>query len=171
MAYINATPPFTFPIFDGKTYFSDDEYKQLEVLFAPLFPADHSQGIPGAIDAKAVRFLSQLLALDEVEYYQIPEWRMAYRKGLELLDVAARAALGKKLINLSFDDAKQFLEKLEQGRLEDLPEDFKQYQFFRMLLEHCLQGCFSDPRWGGNADSIMWRWLGWVQPAEDIQFN
>ncbi len=170
MSYIDSTPEFSFPIFDGKEFLSKEETLQVAVLFEPLFPANHKNGIPGASDAKAQQFLSQLLALNENEYYKIPIWRTAYREGLILLDQAAHTKFSKELTSLSAEEAHQFVEALESRKLIDLPDDFDQRGFFNMLLEHCLKGCFADPRWGGNTNGIMWKWLGWIQPAEDIQF-
>lgn len=171
MGFLSATKPFNFPIFTGEEYLSEEESEQLGVLFDRLFPADRANGVPGARDAKAVRFVSRLLALDEEEYHKIVEWREAYRHGLPELDKAARASFFTPLAELSAEDADTFLSRLEGGNLTGLEDDFDQRGFFRMLLEHCLKGCFADPRWGGNNAGIMWRWLGWIQPAEDVQFG
>ena len=171
MASTNTTAQFKFPIFNGKTFFSESEYKQIQVLFEPLFPADHQNGIPGASDAKAALFLSQLLAIDESEYQKIPEWREAYREGLSLLDEVTQSRFNKALKDLTLDEAHELVALLEQGEITGLPDTFNQRGFFRMILEHCIKGCFADPRWGGNVNGIMWRWLGWIQPAEDIQFT
>jgi hypothetical protein len=37
-----------------------------------------------------------------------------------------------------------------------------QRQLFALLRDHCIQGCFADPRWGGNRDAAMWRWFGYL---------
>jgi gluconate 2-dehydrogenase gamma chain len=39
---------------------------------------------------------------------------------------------------------------------------------FTTLRRHCIQGCFADPRWGGNKNKVMWRGIGYLQPAEDL---
>jgi len=171
MGYLSATRPFNFPRFADAEYFTDVERRQVEALFDRLYPSDHANGVPGATDARASRFLSRLLALDEEEYHKITVWREAYRNGLILLDASAQVSFGKKLTDLLVDQIDDFLGKLELGSAEGLPDDFDQRSFFRLLQEHCIKGCFADPRWGGNEDGIMWRWLGWVQPAEDIKFG
>jgi len=157
-------------VFDGNLFFTEKELKQVIVLFEPLFPANHEKGIPGATDAKAAKFLSQLLALGEEEYFKIPIWRTVYREGLPLIDKASQKEFSNDLISLSFEEAHKLVERLEKGQLVGLPDSFNQNNFFDLLLEHCLKGCFSDPRWGGNSNGIMWKWLGWIEPAQDIKF-
>ena len=51
---------------------------------------------------------------------------------------------------------------LKNDRLE-----INQPMLFKTLWRHCLQGCLADPRWGGNKDKLMWRAIGYLQPAED----
>lgn len=171
MGFINSTSQFRFPVFDGKEFLTAEELKQISVLFEPIFPADNEQGVPGANDARAPLFLSCLLAISEEEYYKIPMWREAYREGLSLLNHAAQNIYDRNIQELDFSEAHEFLENMERNRLQGLPDDFNQRSFFKMLMEHCLKGCFSDPRWGGNNQGIMWRWLGWIQPAEDIKLS
>ena len=38
--------------------------------------------------------------------------------------------------------------------------------FFDLLRAHCIEGCFCDPRWGGNRDGIMWRWFDYLYRSE-----
>ena len=171
MTYLSSTKPFNFPIFTETEYLTKTERRLVAVLFNRLFPGNRAKGAPGAADANAVRFLSRLLALEKEEYHKIVEWRKAYRDGLVLLDAAAQSSFGTPLADLSNDQADTFLESLESGNAQGLPDAFDQRGFFRMLLEHCIKGCFADPRWGGNEKGVMWRWLGWIQPAEDIRFE
>ena len=37
------------------------------------------------------------------------------------------------------------------------------------MRNHCIEGCFADPRWRGNRDAVMWRWLGSHGPAEEFE--
>ena len=171
MGFINSTRPFGFPDLNGAEFLTEEEYSQVSVLFDQLMPSNHEDGVPGASDAKAARFLSQLLALDGDAYYQILDWRSIYRDGLKQLDRASLHNFKESLSGLSPPHAKELLGELEKGKLKGLPAEFNQTRFFRMLLEHCVKGCFSDPRWGGNENGIMWRWLGWIQPAEDLDFS
>ena len=51
---------------------------------------------------------------------------------------------------------------------EGLPDGLDQKRVFSTIRNHCIEGCFSDPRWRGNRDAVMWRWLGSHGPAEEF---
>lgn len=81
-------------------------------------------------------------------------------------------SIADELAELAPDAMGRMSELVSQGRLTALNEtngrlDINQIVFFRTLLRHCLQGCFADPRWGGNKDKIIWRAMGYLQPPED----
>lgn len=171
MGYLTETEQFRFPKFSGDHYLSELDRAKLSVLFDALFPPDHAKGRPGATDANAHDFVSYLLALDDDTYYKLPSWRSAYDEGLPALDAASTNLFGKEIQDLNLEDSTALLSQLEDNQLSGWADEFNQRAFFRLLLEHCIKGCFSDPRWGGNKDRIMWRWLGWIQPAEDIPFE
>lgn len=145
----------------NRTYFHPIELAQIETLFDALVPGDVESGMPGATKVAAGNFLSQLLALGEEHYYKIPVWRVLYDEGLGHLETASLGLFKKSLELLSRAQATVLLEQLELGDLKNLPKTFEQKTFFKLLRTHCIQGCFSDPRWGGNRNAAMWRWLGW----------
>ena len=149
-------------------YLTDVEYQQVRILFDAIIPAHPDKGMPGAVEAGAVDFLTKLLALGADHYHKIPQWRAAYSSGLPELDSAARQRFDTSLRLLSMAQSTELLLDLEGANLKGLPKTFDQKAFFRMLRLHCIQGCFSDPRWGGNRDGMMWQWLGWIVPAEDL---
>jgi hypothetical protein len=51
--------------------------------------------------------------------------------------------------------------------LEGFVKEIDQKRLFATLRSHCIEGCFGDPRWGGNDGGAMWRWFGYTTPAED----
>jgi gluconate 2-dehydrogenase gamma chain len=171
MGYINTIAPYNFPILDGKQFLNEIELSQVRRLFDVLFPPDHKNGVPGASDANAEFFLSYLLALEDTEYYKITSWRKTYRQGLTSLENCAIQKFEKGILELSNEQVIGLLTDLENNQLLEFHLDIKQSDFFKLLLNHCIQGCFSDPRWGGNKNEIMWRWLGWINPITDIKFN
>ena len=152
----------------SKEFFSGPELAQVSRLFDQILPRDRSKGFPGAGAAGAPEFLNRLLALDASVFHAIPGWAESYRLGLKGLDRAALEALGRPLADTTDAECRDLLGRLERGRLEGVSEAFDQRAFFRMLRMHCLQGCFADPRWHGNRDKVMWRWLGWIEPAQSI---
>jgi gluconate 2-dehydrogenase gamma chain len=147
-------------------FFDATEIAQVRVLFDCIMPSTPTA--PGAVDAGAAEFLDYLLAPGGTDFHEVELWRRAYKTGLPALDVAARRGFGAGLADLSRSNATELLALLANGELADWPGEPGQQHFFDIARAHCLHGCFSDPRWGGNHDSIFWRWLGYGQPAEDL---
>lgn len=155
----------------NKGFFNKTQLKQIESLFKRIIPADHNRGIPGADQTGASNFLNLLLAMDEDTYYEIPVWRKLYPKALASLEKVSMKNFDKPISGLNDNQCNKLLEKLEMGVLEGMPKDINQKIFFRTLWRHCIQGCFSDPVWGGNRNSIMWRWYGYLQEAQNINLG
>jgi gluconate 2-dehydrogenase gamma chain len=152
---------------DGR-FLSDEQRAQLEALFDALLPGDDTT--PGARDAGAVDFVDAQLGRDPSTYYEIAGWRDVYSRGLEALDAAARATNGGHgLADLPGEQVTALCAQLQQGRLEGFPAELDQRRLFATLRNHCIEGCFADPRWHGNRDAVMWRWLGTHGPAEEFQ--
>lgn len=163
--------PVTWPyVMPQSGYLTGEEEKQVAAIFSRIVPRDAARGIPGATDAGAARFVSLLLAMDKSVYDEIPAWQTLYRGGLAALAVHSQQSLGKPLAQLSEEEMDGLLQKLEQGKVENLtlPGTLTQPTVFKTFWRHCLQGCFADPRWGGNKDRIMWRWLGYLQEPEEV---
>jgi gluconate 2-dehydrogenase gamma chain len=151
----------------SERFFTDEARKQVEALFAAILPASDTS--PGAVDARAADYLDHFLASDPASYYEIDGWRKLYAEGLASLNTAATALYGVRSVALlSGDQVTALLEQLSKGSLGGYREGFDQKSFFMTLRGHCIEGCFSDPRWGGNNGGIMWRWYGYLQPAADF---
>lgn len=146
------------------------ERGQLDVLFGRIWPADPGRGIPGAIEAAASRFVSRLLARSAETFRDIPKWQAVYRSSLKALEDYAQRQYGTALARLDAAQADEVIAGLEKQTLTglSLPAGTTQYALFDMLRRHCIQGCLSDPRWGGNVDRLIWRAVGFLQPAEDL---
>lgn len=150
----------------GPEFLTEEELGSLSVLFRQIVPSDPARGIPGAEEAGAANFLAELLRRDEQTYHEIPQWRTLYRSGLAFLDAAARQRHERPLTQLSNEEATALLASLQKGELSG---DVDQALLFKTLVRHCIQGCYGDPRWGGNRDKVMWRWFGYLQDAEDVR--
>lgn len=149
-------------------FLSTAERSQIDAIFARLIPQDPKRGIPGAADADAGEFVDRLLAAAESLYYEIPAWRNLYREGLAALEAETQARHSKGLAELEDAELDALLTDLENGRLTGFPGGVDQATFFKTLWRHCIQGCFADPRWGGNKNKIMWRWYGYLQQPEEV---
>jgi gluconate 2-dehydrogenase gamma chain len=158
------TPP-------SERFFKDPQQrKQVEALFSVIVPGD-TLG-PSATDVDAVEYLDRLLAMDEKTYYEIPAWKDLYTKALPALDQASAAINnGATITQLSKDKLVDLLDRLSKGQLSGFPAGLDQKVFFETLRNHCIEGCFADPRWGGNKDGKMWRWFGYLQDAEETMWR
>jgi hypothetical protein len=144
------------------------EVKQLDAIVLRLHPADPARGVPSGVDAGVSEFVSLTLARTESTYWEIPTWRSRYRDGLAALDAWSRATHQKTLTDLSDDQMNALIAGLEAGNVPGLLKlnADAQKTLFATLLRHTYQGCYGDPRWGGNRNKIMWRFLGILQQPE-----
>jgi gluconate 2-dehydrogenase gamma chain len=148
-------------------FLSPDQRAQAAVIFEALLPG--SASAPGATDAGAVDYLDSLLTRDPASYYEIQGWRDLYTGGLAALDEAARQANGRGgLAELQPEEVAALLGQLQRGEVPGLPESVDQKRLFTTMRNHCIEGCFADPRWHGNREAVMWRWLGSHGPAEEF---
>lgn len=147
-------------------FFDDGQRRAVEALFEGILPG--RPGSPGARDANAAEYLDTLLARPEV-YFEIARWRDLYRKALPLLDGAAAERFGgRKVAALSSSEMKELLEALASGSLEKMPADIDQRRLLATIRNHCIEGCFADPRWCGNRGGVMWEWLGCLAAPEEF---
>lgn len=151
---------------EGRTFDAEGR-RQLEAAFEAILPGTPTS--PGATDANAAEYLDRLLAMDESTFYDIPRWRALYAKALPALTAAAESLHGSSLADLPAEKRVDVLGRLQRGELQGMPADVDQRGFFGLLRGHCIEGCFADPRWGGNTDRVMWRWYGYLQPARPFK--
>jgi hypothetical protein len=149
-------------------YLTAVEIAQIDRIMDRMLPEDLARQIPGAVGAGVSNFISLLLAKSEVTTYrEIVDWRKLYRDSLVALEQWSQTTHGTALVAL--DDAKidGLIRGLEQGNLAGFTSAAPQQQtLFKTFLRHMQQGCFGDPRWGGNKGKIMWRALGYLQAPE-----
>jgi hypothetical protein len=140
-------------------FFNDFELLQIISLFEAILPGSGTN--PGAKDVQAPEYLNKLLAMDESEYYEITNWRELYHIGLKALVDQATQKYGRSVDKLSIEEVTELLVELSKGQLSGFPSSDWQMRFFSTMRGHCIEGCFSDPRWGGNKNGRMWAWYGY----------
>lgn len=152
----------------NERFFEHDERQAVTAIFESILPGDATS--PGATDINAVEYVDRLLALDEAFYYEIKTWKNLYRNGLPALQAASAALYaGRAVAQLSPDELTSLLGALAGGALANAPANLDQKTFFAVLRNHCVEGAFADPRWGGNRDSLMWRWYGYLQNPQGFR--
>ena len=117
------------------------EAATLAAVCARIIPTDQSG--PGAAEARAWVYIDRALA-----GWLAPS-REEYTAGLAAIDSAARAARGRRFVDLAPAEQDAVLMSLD-----DTP-------FFALVRMHTIQGTFCDPAYGGNANFIGWDLIGY----------
>ncbi len=154
------------------TGFLDETQKaQLTVLLNAILPGDALKNVPDAAQSGAVNFIDLLLARDESVFADIPKWKALYPKALQALNEQTLQQFNKPITELSAEQATSIVAQLETGSLVNFVvnnEKLDQPSLFDTLRRHCIQGCFSDTRWGGNTNRAMWKWYGYQEETKEI---
>jgi gluconate 2-dehydrogenase gamma chain len=123
-------------------YLTAQQARTLGALCDRIIPADAD---PGAGAAGVLSFIDRQLGGPYRRY------RRTYREGLIAIDELAQARFSRPFAQLPASQAGQVLAALERGPAA---------AFFRLAVEHTMQGFYGDPRHGGNAEAASWKMLG-----------
>ncbi|MGN6657759.1 MAG: gluconate 2-dehydrogenase subunit 3 family protein [Achromobacter mucicolens] len=155
-------------------FFNAQEALTMDAIAARLIPADDLG--PGAKEAGVTLFLDGQLAgawgAGSQLYRQGPfepgtpeqGYQLSFtpaemfRRGLAALDAAARKADGKPFAELDAVRQDAWLRDMQEGKPDFSP--LPSGVFFQALLEGTIEGFFSDPLYGGNADMVGWKLVG-----------
>jgi hypothetical protein len=114
---------------------------------------------PGAGDVGAVDFIERLLRND------LPQERQNYSLGLNAIDEEVKSSFGRSFSDLSDEDQDSTLRAIEAGDVKtNWP--IAAGAFFRMVVEHVLEGFYADPGNGGNRDAVSWRMVSYRAEGE-----
>ena len=123
----------------------------MEAICALIVPTDGSG--PGAREARDARFIDRGLggalagSLED------------YRNGLSTLNIYTNSAYFGAFTELSQEEQDTVLAALEDNQAPGFPGNSA--QFFNMVRGHTVQGTFSDPYYGGNANFVGWDMIGY----------
>src|SRR6201987_2556794 len=118
----------------------------LEAIVARLIPTDENG--PGAAEARAAHYIDRALA------GPLDTSRAAYALGLAGVDGYAKASKGVPFAELSAADQDAVLLDMENKIATGFEINLS--VFFEMVRAHTIQGPFSDPYYGGNANFVGW---------------
>lgn len=122
---------------------TDGEAQTVRAIVARLIPAD--QNGPGALEARADRYIDRGLA------GALKSQRAAYTAGLAAVNAEAQSSKRAVFATLSPSDQDAVLTTIERTSA----------QFFNLVRAHTIQGMFSDPFYGGNANFAGWDLIGY----------
>ena len=125
------------------------QVKILEALVETMIPSDDLG--PGAREAQVARYIDGALML--------AERRALFVVGLEATDAYARSTFGVGLADLEPERRATILGDVERNRADGFGDGSA--WFFGMLRALTLEGMFCDPMYGGNADYIGWKLIGY----------
>lgn len=135
---------------------TDGERRTFEALADQIIPPD---GDAGGKDAGLADFLDRQLRGPHHRYLPV------YRDGLARLDQTAQQLHRKLFADLPFDMQNAVLVLLEQDQAPPgIWKPGEAPEFFRLAIDHCMQGYYGSPRHGGNRDSVSWKMLGLDYP-------
>jgi gluconate 2-dehydrogenase gamma chain len=125
--------------------FSRDEARTVEDLCEQVIPADDA---PGAKQAGVLYYIDRQLA------GPLRRFEPAYHDGLAKLRDECRGKTGRDFAELPFAEQTKFLQEMEAAHAEELNS------FWRMVIDHTMQGFYGSPAHGGNRDEASWKMLG-----------
>ena len=134
----------------------------LDAVTARIIPTDATG--PGAREARAAYYIDRALG------GPLAAARPAYTSGLAALDAHARGTKGAAFAALSAADQDAVLADVEANRAAGFTPNGQ--AFFNLVRAHTIEGTFSDPYYGGNANFAGWDLIGYpgvrvsVAPAE-----
>jgi gluconate 2-dehydrogenase gamma chain len=139
------------PIGEALETLTAAEADVLEAIVARLIPTDENG--PGAAEARAAHYIDRALA------GPLATSRAAYALGLAGVDGYAKASKGAPFAELSAADQDAVLLDMENKIATGFETNLS--VFFEMVRAHTIQGTFSDPYYGGNANFVGWDLIGY----------
>lgn len=132
-------------------FFTEDEAKLLISISELFIPADKD---PGATDANVINYIDKQIVGPFTRFQE------TYRKGLSSLQSSAKELFGKEFLKLEWDEQTSFLKQMEKSELpENHWREVEQHSFFRLVLEHTMQGFYGSPRHGGNCNYVSYKMM------------
>jgi gluconate 2-dehydrogenase gamma chain len=139
------------PIGEALETLTAAEADVLEAIVARLIPTDENG--PGAAEARAAHYIDRALA------GPLATSRAAYALGLAGVDGYAKASKGAPFAELSAANQDAVLLDMENKIATGFETNLS--VFFEMVRAHTIQGTFSDPYYGGNANFVGWDLIGY----------
>ena len=133
--------------------FTPAEAETLRAIVARLIPADENG--PGALEARADRYIDRALS------GALKSSRAAYTTGLAAVNAQAQSLKNAAFSRLSSADQDAVLTNIQQTA----------GAFFNLVRNHTIQGTFSDPFYGGNANFIGWDLIGYPGARTTVAAN
>jgi len=136
-----------------------DEADTLASLCNQIIPEDQD---PGAVSAGVVNYIDVQLSS------RLKRMKKVYREGLAQLNNLSFERHGKRFASLSDQQQIDFLTVMD---LEKASKYAAFHKFFRIVVDHTMQGFYGDPRHGGNRNRASWAMLKLEYPPIRGRFH
>jgi gluconate 2-dehydrogenase gamma chain len=133
-----------------------DEARTLAAMCDQIIPPDQD---PGAAWAGVVNYIDHQLC------GPFKNLRMTYRQGIASVNRSSRRLFGATFVDLIPAKQVELLTAMEGDKVSG--EEWKQMpsaEFFRLVVDHTMQGFYGDPRHGGNREAASWKMVGLPYP-------
>jgi len=127
--------------------------KQIDTLRAVVDRIIPVDDYPGGWDAGVGDYLMRQFERDLKDAVEL------YRMGLDALDAEAQTLGGSDFATLDTSSQDSLLARVEQGTVT-ATWPINPTTFFEMLVNHSMEGYYSDPGNGGNRNGIAWTMIG-----------
>ncbi len=129
---------------------SSSEIEVLRAAVNRIIPADD---YPAGWEAGVGDYLMQQFTADLQQHIS------TYQHGLAYLEAEAKAVYQASFINLSPLQLDALLTRIEQNQVTTHWQT-DPAEFFTLLVNHSMEGFYSDPQNGGNHNSVAWDMIG-----------
>ncbi len=137
-------------------FFDEREAALLIAICERIIPRDDT---PGATDVGVIHFIDRQLRGAHARH------QTAYRQGLAAFSQTCLAVTRAPFADLAAEKQDEFLRLLESGKAPRAGwSDSSPPEFFRLVVEHTMQGFYGPPRHGGNRGYASYRMLGLDYP-------
>jgi Gluconate 2-dehydrogenase subunit 3 len=131
---------------------SPSQLTTLRSLMDRIIPPDE---YPGAWEAGVGDYLARQFERDLRQSVEM------YRAGLGALEAEALAGEGQSFAALPAPAQDTLLRRIEAGQTWQ-PWPIDPAKFFQVVVQHVVEGYYSDPGNGGNRDALAWRMIGFT---------
>src|SRR5271165_15420 len=135
------------------------EADTLASLCNQIIPEDQD---PGAVSVGVVNYIDVQLSS------RLKRMTKVYRDGLAQLNKVSFQKYGKTFASLSDQQQIEFLTAIDRDKTA---KDAASREFFRIVVDHTMQGFYGDPRHGGNRNRASWAMLKLEYPPIRGRFH
>lgn len=149
-------PPAGYALRPNEPVFPPRYGASVKAMVARLYP--DTPDSPGAVAAKAFDYIE-----GELRRSNMQGIRRLMTNGAVQLDRVSMGQLKKRFVELGPDEQDTVITAVQNG--EGAPASFDGSAFVETAVILTIEGVFSDPVYGGNADEVSWRSIGWTMQS------